>query len=292
MTSVTLRRPRLPRGAYNGIVPAPKAEPTMYGLFSVADVVDHTAADERWVGGLSWVNEVCAYDARIINVCGPDDITLVESSSTESGAAPGFAIDVTDACTTTFGMDAAEHQARIKRAVDMLTELAVERVLWSGIDVNPGTWGATDDDRYPSFQDSNATVLNGGAPLDPLPALAAIEEAVSESVGIRSTLHMNRRVGTMMMSLSEPTGVPPYLNTKLGTKMAMGSGYERSGPGGTPATGGTGWIFATGPVVVHLGPLIMYEAPDVRTNDVYMKAERPAAVAWDRCLLYAVQVTI
>lgn len=290
MTSVAL--PRIPRGAYNGIVPAPQAEPTMYGLFSVSEVIDHTAADERWVGGLSWVNEVCAYDLRIINVCGPDEVSVVEASSTEPGAAPGFAIDVTDACTTTFGMNPAERRARVNRAVDMLTELAVERVLWSGIDVNPGTWGATADDRYPSFQDSDATVLNGGTPVEPLAGLALIEEAVSQSVGIQSTLHMNRRVGTMVMGLSEPTGTPPFLNTKLGTKMAMGSGYQRSGPGGVAATAGTGWIFATGPVVVHLGPIVMYEAPDVRTNDVYMKAERPAAVAWDRCLLYAVQVTL
>jgi hypothetical protein len=53
------------------------------------------------------------------------------------------------------------------------------------------------------------------------------------------------------------------------------------------------WIFATGPVEVHLGPLVMTnikETLDRSDNTVTFRAERYALALWDTALQAAVLV--
>ena len=52
-------------------------------------------------------------------------------------------------------------------------------------------------------------------------------------------------------------------------------------------------MYATGPVVVHLGPVeYIGERRDVATNEAIVLAGRPAAVYWDSACHFAAEVNL
>jgi hypothetical protein len=268
--------------ARNGIVPAPKVEPALYGLLSVADVVNHGASDEHWIQDISWLSEICAYGVEIVDICDPSvGMEVKDVTSTEPVTAPAFGIDVTDECTTTFGMDLDERRKRMTRAIEAISGHAVEAALWNGY--------GTGDEEYPAFANSSPTILSSTA-VTAVQGLALLENAIDCGMGVRGTVHATRGVVSNLATVLRNEG--DTLQTRLGTYVAAGTGYGDVGPAGETTAAGAGWMYGTGPLVVHLGPIIIYDTPEISTNDVIMKAERPASVAWDRCCLYAVKVTL
>jgi hypothetical protein len=91
------------------------------------------------------------------------------------------------------------------------------------------------------------------------------------------------------------------LFTYLGTPVVAGTGYlPNKAPGTAPTAVGkvapaalpsSGFIYATGPVAVHLGPVeILDEQIDRANNIITVTAARPAAVYWDSCCHFAAEV--
>jgi hypothetical protein len=88
--------------------------------------------------------------------------------------------------------------------------------------------------------------------------------------------------------------------TRLGTDVIIGSGYTGNGPIGhanATASATNKWIYATGPVEVHLGKIEVVndnlaQGADVTINNMRIKAFRPAAVYADPSMLYSMRVTL
>jgi hypothetical protein len=55
----------------------------------------------------------------------------------------------------------------------------------------------------------------------------------------------------------------------------------------------TTWMYATGPVVVHLGSVqFIGERRDAATNEITVMAGRPAAVYWDSSCHFAAEANL
>jgi hypothetical protein len=88
------------------------------------------------------------------------------------------------------------------------------------------------------------------------------------------------------------------LRTTSGNRIAVGSGYDGSGPGqAAPPNNFTHWMYATGPMFVVLGSKELItineqQATNAQTNMMTYVAARPAAVYSDGCCQLAVKADI
>jgi hypothetical protein len=84
------------------------------------------------------------------------------------------------------------------------------------------------------------------------------------------------------------------LITANGTPVVSGMGYQDVDTPWLAAPGATeDWIFATGPVEVRLGPLVITdtrESLDRSDNEITFRAERYVLATWDTALQAAVLV--
>jgi hypothetical protein len=246
---------------FNGVVDAPKTAPARFGLLSVAEVVDHPASDEHWVSKAYWQPELCSYDVQLVDVCNPGAPTdVVFGSAAGDSEATGFGIDVTDLCTSTFGYSFEERKLRLKKAADTVTQVAAETQLWTELEaVNiMDIVGAT-----------NVTLKH---------ALGKVEQALGCTAGAGGVIHVSREIATLLVAenlVIRSSTNPDMLETVLGTPVIAGHGY------------GSDRIYGSGPVVLHLGPVVIYEGPNISINDLVNKAERPAELVWDPCCLVA-----
>lgn len=174
----------------------------------------------------------------------------------------------------------------IQRAVDVFTaveSLAVEREFAMG-DQQP---------LNPFLADANVDTPLGVGAIDPIDALAALEDEIGES-GKAGLIHVSPAIAVALAAqylVEERSG---GLWTLRGTRVVVGDGYIGATPGAAPAAG-TGWMFATGPVAYRSGEVVIVpgslsEALDRATNTVTFLAERDYLVYWDTCVQSAVLV--
>jgi hypothetical protein len=148
-----------------------------------------------------------------------------------------------------------------------------------------------------------ATIPDSGAQ-SPINALMFLEQALSESpLGEKGVIHMTRDVasalGSRLIFVKKDDGSKKVI-TRLGTKVVVGSGYTGNGPIGdtdAAASATNKWIYATGPIQVHLGKSELVhddlsQGADVSINNMRIKASRPAAIYADPSMLYAMRVTL
>jgi hypothetical protein len=251
--------------AFNGVVEAPKTAPARFGLLSVADVVNHGSGDEHWVSKVAWQSETCSFDVEIVDVCQalqPELIT--DAAQIGDSEATGWAIDVTDKCTTTFQYSFAERKLRLEHATEVATQYAAEKMLWA------------------EFEAAAIADAPGGTGGTVAEALAVVEQALGGGVGAAGVIHVSRNTATQLIAESlvhqSPLN-PDQLETILGTPVVAGHGYENDR------------IYGTGSVVLHLGQIVIYEGQNVSINDLVNKAERPAELVWDVCCLVAATPT-
>lgn len=183
------------------------------------------------------------------------------------------------ACST-FGLGPyAEFVDRLRASFDASQHHAIEREVWTGgvIATNP------------AIADAGADLAGDPAGL-PL-ALAQIEDAIGDTCR-GGMIHMTRGAATMaarynLLTIDAAASGRARM-TATGTPVVIGSGYTGSGPDGAPAPAGASWIYATGPMLVRLGPVIIPADPptiiDRRVNRVVVRAERSVVVEWDDCV--------
>lgn len=280
---------------FKGVLPAAKLTPAPYGLFSVADVTEHGSRDEHWIGGFSAESEACAFHASLVDVCG--DVTPVSVFDTSDGKrwidVEPFGIVAQDQCLTP-GLSVIDRRARVLRQLDLITPGAVETELWSGL------FHRTDDGAETGMYlaSTAATTITATAQKAKV-GLALLEQNLATcSSGFQATIHMTPLVATMIgTDLKHENG---QLTTTTGSLVAVGSGYDGRGPGddtAPAASATTHWMYATGPVFVHLGTDELVTANDAQSVDVTTNiatwvAEKPAIAYWDGCCHFAVKVDV
>lgn len=170
----------------------------------------------------------------------------------------------------------------------------VERVLWTGkadgAALFPPNVGLAS-----AVIDSGATVVGTG--LGVVPGFTALINALNDCLGgARGMIHV-------------PSEALPFLDffqlvTRQGTQLVgrsvdhlivAGSGYTGSGPGDIAPAAGFTWFYATTPVQVRLGPTQSggdWDQLDRATNELVVRAWRPALASWDRQCHLAVNVCL
>lgn len=279
--------------AFKGVIPAPKAVPSPFGLFGVADVTRPGAGDEHWAGGFSQETELCSFDASVVDVCGGPDIPVVVADGDLFGEVQPFGIKAVDECLTP-GWNVQDRRARVLRQLELVTQKAVERELWNG------TYALQAENTNSYLSKDGAAALVSADVISVRTGLALLQQAFANcGAGTQGIVHMTKSTAEILgdsLSLDRDKG---DAFTRGGNLVAIGNGYDGRGPGDLlpPTDPLIVWMYMTGPVAVRLGPAEMVtpsevEALDARTNVMRYVALRPASVTWDGCCHFAVQVDL
>lgn len=290
---------------FRGVYPPAEMEKSPVGLFSVARVMSHTAReyDERWVRGFAYEFESLA-TVRLLTT--DDDVVSGGELSNPANTPDNnyrdyypFHIEV-EVLKSMFGLPGEDRFAEAIRQLEVATQKAVEVELWDGLAAR----AATNGNSYLTEAASVTEVSNGVH--NASEALYLLEGALAESpIGANGVIHMTRDVASLLGSRlvyikNKDNGTVEKVMTRIGTPVVVGSGYSGKGPVGDAAAAASltnKWMFATGPVDVHLGkPEVVNDSlsqgTNVSINDMRIKATRPAAVYFDPSVHYCAQVTL
>ncbi len=291
--------------AFRGVYPAPDLVPTPCGLLSVARVMTHNASnyDERWVRGFSY--EFDSYSTiRLLTV---NDAAVSGGELFDADGEPNyleykpFFIE-SEVFQSTLGLPGEDRMAIAIAQLEAATQKAVEKELWDGVAAQAESNG----NNYLT-KTGEPTIAAVGA-YSAEAALFHLEQALSNSpFGGNGVIHMTRDVASILGShikFDEFDALPGKklgkLRTRLGTEVVVGSGYSGNGPIGNAnatASATNRWMFATGPVDVHLSkPEVvndtLSQGVNASINDINIKAVRAAAVYFDPSSHYAVRVAV
>jgi hypothetical protein len=298
---------------FRGVYPAGEMTPAPCGILSAARVTEHTgrAYDERWIRGFDQeFNSMPSY-VRLLTI---NDSTVTGGELTDNqGEARSlnyrpFFIDVEDFAST-FSLPGEDRFARVVAELNNVTQKAVELEYWDGvaaqglISSGPDVYDAGENNMFLSKTGASSVVAAGA--YSPSIALMYLEQAISGSpVGENGVIHMTRDIASnlgsrLIYKKGEDEGSGRAM-TRLGTHVVIGSGYSGNGPIGTEnaaASATNKWMYATGPVDVHLGKIEIVnenlaQGADVTINNMRIKAYRPAAVFSDPSMHFTVRVTI
>jgi len=177
---------------------------------------------------------------------------------------------------STISADPAEFARRAEVVLEVTLSYAIEQALAQGID------GSTN----PYLGDTNLTQLGGGT-ITAQAGLNYLENAIG-ATGRGGVIHATPGTVSAWNFVNLETG--SFLSTANGTPVVSGGGYINTDPvgktGSDPSVGQE-WAFATGPIKVWLGDVVVptvAEFVDHETNTATYRAERYALVAWDTSL--------
>jgi hypothetical protein len=235
--------------------------------------------------GFAWRSESCP-DYQGFNPCA-EQTEGPPSSGGEIHYHVPVAYRVLDECST---MSGRFDDDRVRRMAEAIASFVIARELWTGdlskLDPYDSPAGAAQVNGH--LASAGANVLP--ATTDPWAAVATLEAATGEDTrGGRVFIHASPAVVGLVADRLERVG--NELRTKTGAVVIGDAGYPGTGPDGT----GDGWMFATGPVAVRLGPvqteLAAASTVDRRTNSRHVWASRMFAATFDACAHNAIQVT-
>jgi hypothetical protein len=289
--------------AFQGYFPAVKPAASPVGLLNSdgVTVVHHSGNDESWTQGPQDVESLtCAFGVMLSDYCSNEaDGVIKEASDTRVLTTYPFGI-ITEYTCTGQGLTMDARKERVLDMAEASTQQAVENELWTGA---IALASAHLDVQYLASA-AAVEVSPGGAATSPERSLAAMEWAISQS-GIPGVIHMTADVASRLsQSLRNDNG---KISTMLGTPIVVGSGYTgAAAPGVAPiaavpvpavptigAAPVSTWIYASGPVMVHLGDVAYIgENIDTTTNEIRVLAGRPAAVYWDGCIHFSAEVNL
>lgn len=278
------------------LVPTAGLEVAPFGILSPATTTyDHS--DSFWTSGYTYE----AMDAGLVVVNGSimgvspsNSVTIIDNSAAKEHFKTYYPFDIKASIkVSTMGTTPDEIEASAKRALDIVTQKAVEREFWNGDVAKLLT--SDHDNRYLASAQSVDVTPTPGTAVKVRYGLALLEQAIAESpVGAQGVIHATRDVATALR-LDADNG--STLTTELGTPVVSGVGYSKKGPSGAVAPAGKAWMYATGPVSVRLGPVFvtpgkLNQAVDIRINNIEYFVDRPAAVTWSTTDSYAVLVDL
>lgn len=184
--------------------------------------------------------------------------------------------------TISVGGDPEEFADRASRALDATISAGVEEALAAGVSQSSN----------PFFGDADVDDLTSGTAVSAGVALSMAEEAIGATCR-QGMIHATPAVIAALQAFPIPGG-EMNLVTAAGTPVVSGMGYQDVDTAFLPTPGTTeDYIFATGPVEVHLGPLVIgdiRDSLDRSDNVVTFRAERYVVAVWDTALQAAILV--
>lgn len=148
------------------------------------------------------------------------------------------------------------------------------------------------------LHDGEAKVI-GTEPCDVAGAIAAIENGLTDCTSGLGTIHIPYIAAEYLLKchLIERTSANT-LETILGNKVVLGSGYTGADPDGAPADPGTAWIYGTGDVYGVRAAETLYNVNAITkglntdNNQVVHRVEREYALLADGCCIVAAQMNL
>lgn len=279
------------------LVPTAGLEVAPFGILSPATTTyDHS--DQFWTSGFTYESNdagVKIVNGSIYGVSPEDTVTVVDNSTDRERFKTYYPFNVQASVkVSTFGTTPEEIKASAEKALDIVTQKAIEAEFWGGGIAKLLT--AENDNRYLSGEDTLDRTPTAGTGVKLRYGIGILERAIDESTGFLGTIHIPSILATPL-NLVNDNGV---LRTPRGTPVVVGSGYsafETKGPNGEDAPAGHAWAYVTGPVSVRLGPTSIVpdninQAVNTRINDVEYFVDRPVAVTWSTNNAYAVLVDL
>lgn len=254
------------------VVAAPARTPLPFGLGSVLT----WRSGDRFMTGVTWSNVTCEpAGGRGGPECDPADIVGLPKDLVGErtlGDATPFIVYGHDTCNP-IGSSFEEGQEYANAHLLAREEARAEQALWTGDLGNvPNLSGANG---YPAPTDL-------GDFLDPVHALAAVEQGIAEVYGSQGVIHMSRDTATRLAKHLEKRGGRLYTRG-LDTPVVAGAGYPDGRIVGTPAMFGY-----RGDIITSSnrpGDLL-----DRATNTMYAVAEREYVIGFDPCPLVAADI--
>ncbi len=215
-------------------------------LLESVEVVLHE--DERFAGGIDVSYDPCGDDSiGIWKYCVASPDALPTGAVCNNAGFDPFTI-VAGIEASTYGTSNKDLMLKAERLLDANVSKQLEEELWTG--------AQTSNDHLAS---ASATDITGATAIDPEIALSALEN----KLGHRGVIHMSPLIlGNLLASGSRnvykeadsQTGVIRYF-TFMGNPIVAGYGYPGTDKSGGNPTSTAEWMYASGPVVVHLGPV-------------------------------------
>jgi hypothetical protein len=290
---------------FNGVFPAGELVPAPCGILSVAKVQNHTARDndERWIRKFAHEFNTMPSYVHLLTI-NDETVTNGELSDNQADARyleyVPFYIDIEDFAST-FSLPGQDRFARVVAELECVTQKAVEFELWEG----NAAQAETEANGNMYLRKSGAATIPVSGAKKPENALMILEQAIASSpLGESGVIHMTRDMasilGSRLIYKKGETENSGRAMTRLGTDVVIGSGYTGNGPIGdanAAASATNKWMYATGPIDVHLGKIEIVnenlaQGADVTINNMRIKAFRPAAAFADPSMLFAMRVTL
>jgi hypothetical protein len=283
----------------------PRFTPLRFGLLSAAEVID--SPDPHWQAGVKMYPDPCGPDQSVVVHCvagGP--ATGIAKTPTVTGmpatAAEPFTIYAfTDCAPVGYGDNLDDLKAKTSRALERGESRAVERAFWTGNATFGGvvlphlaedTAVLANADGALSVELQSAAVVVSGVPLGVVEAFGLLEGALAACYGGEGVIHVPAQAVPYLAHFNLATAQGPQLRTLAGHKVAVYSSNSKTGPAGTDAAAGRGWIYATGAVVARRSqekPRGVSPGDFVgkSKNDTVYIVERTYVIDWDCCHLAA-----
>lgn len=288
--SITAAAEVVPRDGLGGAVG--------YGVILPDPGTDPLDPDNRWTGpfGYTLEGEACPdpglYTASLdfcadTRTWGPGR-SFVGSVADQHPFVVGAAVE----CSTLGAPGLEAFQQAARRALELGQWSQIANELWTGARATAAGWTTN---RWLASPD--ATVLSAD-PVSIVEAIAALEDAFgAASAGDVQLIHVPRKLTAYLShaDLIDTTPGSGRLWTANNSLVIADRGYPGTGPEGEEPTSDLVWIYSTGVLSARLGPVHLPErdladAVAAATNDVSVRAERPAAISW-LCGHFAIPVS-
>ena len=253
------------------VVEAQPRQALPFGIFSALSLRE--SADSHWANGVEWEAMTCDPVSGINDPNCDTDIEFMFADSGLLGEASGFAVYGSYNC------------GPIGRPLPKAEEMATAQLLArEEAQVEAQVWGRLA---------AAAHDVNPGGALDPVEALAALEDWLGGVYGSLGTIHGSRGAATILSKFVMPSG--SRLLTKIGTPVIAGGGYPGTSPAGAPAAAGETWVLASPALFGYRGQVFNSSSRkgdllDRGTNDLYAIAARNYVVGFDPCGVAAVRL--
>lgn len=187
------------------------------------------------------------------------------------------------------GLDQQRMQEEIDRVFEAGESTAVEQAFMAQRFVEATQLDMDSDPVWPEPTD-----VTPAAAVTPAQGVALLEGYMGSVYVGQPTLHLPITIASeILMTLGGLVVTGKKINTKLGSKVVAGAGYDfpNTGPDGTAAPDGEKWLYATGEIAVRRSDKVSLREMAHSTNDVYVLAER-AYVGVADCATAAVRVQV
>lgn len=283
------------------VTDATPVEPAEYGLLSSATRVIELSDNE--INGISYDLSECGASVHLEAICNSSTQVSVVSESDGNAYRTYFPFDiVTEYSCSTMGTSPEEVLEEVKKHAEACAQKALEYEFWTGSlakeVAESDDWDSATDGAYPNRYLASSAAQDvtptPGTGVRAKQAIALLEKALAEcGCGAKGTIHLTREVASVL-NRNPKDG---ELTTNLGTHIVAGVGYTGTGPDGTEPGGTEVWAYATGPVTVRLGEVVVTpgeksQAVNTQNNTTKYYAQQPAAVTWDSCCHAAVLVDL